>query len=148
MWNEIVNENDLKNFMDINYEFHDSCIKEFKYISGAYVDKNLSMNPINSKRILRMIIQRQVNNLSAIEMEFIGLKHLNVFPQNENYTCEIFDATMILKENCIYWCDCGGLSESDMESYTGTMICASKIRWRVADEFIGPTEVYKSVIKD
>lgn len=40
MWNDIANENDLKNFMDAMYGFHDSCIKEIKYISGAYVNEN------------------------------------------------------------------------------------------------------------
>lgn len=33
MWKDIANENDLKNFMDAMYGFHDSCIKEIKYIS-------------------------------------------------------------------------------------------------------------------
>ena len=52
---------------------------------------------------------------------------------------------MIIKEDCIYWCDCGGLSEKDIESYTGTTICASKVRWRAADEYIGEQEVYVSI---
>lgn len=47
-----------------------------------------------------------------------------------------------IKEDRIYWCDCGGLSEKDIESYTGTTICASKVRWRAADEYIGPKEIY------
>ncbi len=42
MWNEITNEEDLQSFMKCMYFFHDSCIKELKYISGAYVDENLS----------------------------------------------------------------------------------------------------------
>jgi len=142
MWNEINNDKDLNSFMDMHYGFHDSCVKELKYISGAYVDENLSMYPINDQRVLKIIIQRQFENSSAIELEFIGLKCLKMFPSDENYTCEILDATMILKEDCIYWCDCGGLSEADLESYTGTMICASKVRWRVADEYIGQKEIY------
>ena len=142
MWNEINNENDLKNFMDMIYEFHDSCMKELKYISGAYVNENLSMKPINDKRVLNIIFQRQINNPSVIEMEFIGLIRLDLHPLDENYTCEIHDATMILKDNCIYWCDCGGLSENDLDNYEGTLICASKVRWRAADEYIGPKEVY------
>ena len=125
MWNEINNDEDLNHFMEMQYAFHDSCIKELKYISGAYVHENLSMHPINDQRVLKIIIQRQFKNPSAIELEFVGLKYLKMSPNDENYTCEIIDATMILKEDCIYWCDCGGLSEADMESYTGTTICAS-----------------------
>ena len=141
MWNEIANEQELNKFMDDIYGFHDSCLKELKYISGAYVEKNLSMRPINEKRTLSVIIQRQFKNPSVIELQFEELKYLKLFP-NDEYTCEILDATMILKEDCIYWCDCGGLSEEDIESYTGTVICASKVRWRAVDKYIGPDEVY------
>ena len=52
---------------------------------------------------------------------------------------------MIFKEDCIYWCDCGGLSVKDIESYTGTTICASKVRWRAVDEYIGPNEIYVTI---
>ncbi len=145
MWNEIVCKKDLDSFMNIMCGFHDSCVKEIKYISGAYVNEKLSMSPVNSQRILCVIIQRQFEDPSAIEMQFAGLKYLKPFPNGENYTCEILDASMIIKEDCIYWCDCGGLSEKDIESYTGTTICASKVRWRAADEYIGEQEVYVSI---
>lgn len=145
MWNEIANEKDLNSFMDTVHKFHDSCLKEIKYISGAYVNDKLCMLPVNAQRILSMIIQRQFENPSVVEMQFVGLKYLKLFPTDENYTCEILDATMILKEACIYWCDCGGLSEKDIESYTGTTICASKVRWRAVDEYIGAKEIYVTI---
>ena len=142
MWNKIEKEDDLNNFMNILKDFHDSCIKEFKYTSGAYVDKDLSMYPINDKRKLRMIIQRQSRNPAVVEIEFSGLYQFNYYPVDENQTCEILEATMLLKNECIYWCDCGGLSENDFSSYEGTMICAKRIRWRIADEYIGSSDVY------
>lgn len=145
MWNEIANEKDLNSFMDTMYGFHDSCLKEIKYISGAYVNEKLSMHPVNNQRVLSMIIQRQFENPSVVEMQFVGLKYLKLFPNDENYTCEILDATMILKEDYIYWCDCGRLSEKDIESYTGTTICASKVRWRAVDEYIGSKEIYVTI---
>lgn len=142
MWNEIMNEKDLTNFMDSLYRFHDSCIKELKYISGSYVREDLGMHPINDQRVLKLIIQRQFKNPATIEMEFIGLKRLCMSPADENFTCEIFGATMILKDDCIYWCDWENLSEDDLDDYNGTLICASRVRWRPADEYIGPKEVY------
>lgn len=145
MWNEIKSGKDLKSFMDTVCGFHDSCIKEIKYISGAYVDETLSMLPINTQRTLSMIIQRQFENPSVVEMQFVGLKYLRLFPIGEDYTCEILDTTMILKKDCIYWCDCGGLSATDIENYTGTTICASKVRWRAADEYIGSDEIYAAI---
>jgi len=144
MWHEITNENELKDFWDKHYEFHDSCLKEFKYISGAYANEKY-LHPINDLRTLKIIFQGRFKESDVIEMEFIGLKYLKMFPNDEKYTCEILDATMMLKKDCIYWCDCGGLSEADLESYTGTTICASKVRWRAADEYLGPKEVYISI---
>ena len=72
-WNEITDENSLKEFMERVSFFHDSCIKEMHYLSGAYVNENLDMYPVNDRRILRVIIQRQYEEDSMIEMEFQGL---------------------------------------------------------------------------
>ena len=55
-WNEITDENSLKEFMERVSFFHDSCIKEMHYLSGAYVNENLDMYPVNDRRILRVII--------------------------------------------------------------------------------------------
>lgn len=142
MWNEIANEEALNRFMDTMHGFHDSCLKGLKYISGAYVDEELRMFPVNKQRVLSVIIQRQFENPSVIEMQFVGLKYLKLFPNDENETCEILGATMILKEDRIDWCDCGGLTAEEMESYAGTAICALKVRWRVVNEYIGSNEIY------
>ncbi len=144
MWNPINNNEDLKEFMNKMYSFHDSCIKEIKYLSGAYVDDKLSMYPINDCRKLNVIIHRQFKDNSTIEMEFHDLKYLKLFPLDDNYTCEISDSTMILKNNCIYWCDCGGLSETDLDNYGGTIICASKLRWRSIHQPMCKDEFYTS----
>lgn len=146
MWNEIVNNDDAEAFMDKFIFFHDSCIKELKYLSGAYVDEQLQMHPINDKRLLRVVIQRQYEELSAIEMEFIGVKYLKLFPDDERYTCEILDSSLILKDNCIIWCDCGSLTENNFDDYQGTVICATKLRWRYVDNYLGDKELYVSLV--
>ena len=145
MWKEIVNENDVTEFLETVCYFHDSCIKEMKYISGASVSDNLSMYPLNDRRILNVIIQRQFDDFSMIELEFQGLKYLKLFPVDGQYTCEILDATLILKGGYVYWCDCGGLSETDLDNYEGTLICASKLRWRAIDGCMGKDEFYVAV---
>lgn len=142
MWNKIVNNEDINDFMKTVSGFHDSCIKEMKYVSGAYVNEDLSMHPINDKRILKVVVQRQFEHNSMIEMEFIGLNKLKLCPVDENYTCEILDATLILKDDCICWCDCGGLSESDIDDYDGTVICASQFRWRAIEDCMGNKEYF------
>ena len=146
MW-EIIHTNiEILKFMESVCYFHDSCIKEISYISGAYVDENLSMHPLNNRRVLRVVIQRQSETNSMIEMEFQGLKRLTLFPVNESYTCEISDATMILKGGNIYWCDCGNVSESDLDDYAGTLICASGFRWRSIENHMGEKEFYHSAV--
>lgn len=145
MWNEIIDKNDLTNFMNRVNFFHDSCIKELKYVSGAYIEEDLSMYPLNDKRILNIIIQCQFEDVSMIEMQFIGLKCLRLVPVDEEYTCEILDSTMLIKDDCIYWCDCGELSENDFEDYKGTLICASKLRWRSIEKGMGKGDFYIAV---
>lgn len=145
MWNEIKNENDLNDFMNAVGLFHDGCIKEMRYLSGAYVCDDLAMYPINDRRVLNVIVQCQYEKHSMIDMEFEGLKYLKLFPLDERYTCEICDSTMILKDNCIYWCDCGGLSEEELEDYDGTLICAEKFRWRFIDKCMGEKEFFVPV---
>ena len=128
-WTEIRDEDSLKEFMERVTFFHDSCIKEMHYLSGAYVNENLDMYPVNDRRILRVIIQRQYEEDPMIEMEFQGLKYLKLFPADERYTCEIIDSTIILKEDYIIWSDCE--DKIDLEDGdTGTLVCASKLRWR------------------
>ena len=142
MWNEVLDKNDLQCFMNEIGYFHDSCIKEMRYLSGAYVDDDLAMHPVNDKRILTVIIQRQFEDVSMIEMQFIGLKCLKLFPIDEEYTCEILDSTMLIKDDCIYWCDCGDVSENDFVDYEGTFVCASKLRWRSIENRMGQDDFY------
>lgn len=142
MWNEVIDETDLKRFMERVYYFHDSCIKELKYLSGAYVNDALEMHPINDIRTLNLVLQRQFENDSMIELKFEGLNYLRLVPDTEQFTCEILDSTMILKNNQIYWCDCGDISETDLKDYQGTLICASKLKWRVIQNRMGQEEFY------
>ena len=146
MWKTINNESELKDFMQLMCNFHDSCIKEMRYLSGAYVQENLSMYPYNNERALKVIIQRQERNPCSIEMEFTGLLKMNLFLEDsDDYTCEIIGATMIFARDRIYWCDDTDLSEADMERYKGTLICSKSVRWRETDKYIGKEEVYVSI---
>ena len=79
-----------------------------------------------------------------IEMEFAGLKYLNLSPTDERYTCEIFGSTLRIKDSDIYWCDEQNISEDDIEDYDGTIICAARLRWRAIDGHMGNGEFYKS----
>lgn len=130
MWHEIVTSEDAREFMERIYHFHDSCIKEMRFVSGAYVTDDLSMYPINEKRSLSVIIQRQFSDMPVLELEFGGLDHMYLRPVSPKYTCEILDATLVVKDDRIWWCDCGGIAAEELERYDGTLICSEKFRWR------------------
>ena len=137
MWKELRTQHEIDNFMKEIIGFHDSCIKEIKYSSGAYVEKNLSMSPVNTKRTLTVLIQRQFEDISALE-------YIRMYPVNPDYTCEILDASFFIKDGLIYWCDNGDVKEDDIHNYKGTVICSKKVRWRNASELIGKRDFYKS----
>jgi hypothetical protein len=141
IWNEINTLVDLETFMTKFGGFHDSCIKELKYISGAFVSSDLSMNPINSTRTVKIIIQRQYKDPMAVEMEFAGLQNLVLAPADENFTCELEGASMFINDGKVYWYDSDSV-ENPIEGYDGTWICANRVRWRNADEYMGSKEIY------
>lgn len=145
MWNELENTQDITVFMKSIYYFHDSCIKEIHYESGAYVNENLAMRPVNEQRKLHVIIQRQFPDIPMLELEFAGLHRLQLIPAADDYTCEILDATMLMEDNRIYWCDCGGLTAEDMDIYDGTVICAAKCRWRAVKDHMGQAAFYRPI---
>lgn len=144
MWKELRTQHEIDNFMKEIIGFHDSCIKEIKYSSGAYVETNLSMLPVNTKRTLTVLIQRQFEDISALELEFSELEYISMYPVNPDYTCEILDASFFIKDGLIYWCDNGDVKEDDIHNYKGTVICSKKVRWRNASELIGKRDFYKS----
>ncbi len=142
MWNKINNENELKEFMSEMWSFHDSCIKEMKYVSGAYVNEDRSMYPVNTKRLLSIVVQRQSKENATIEMVFEGLKFLKMFPCNEKHSCEIFGATMFFKDGYIYWCDDADVTEENTDTFEGTIICASALSWRSVENRMGNEDFY------
>lgn len=93
MWKELRTQHEIDNFMKEIIGFHDSCIKEIKYSSGAYVETNLSMSPVNAKRTLTVLIQRQFEDISALELEFSELEYISMYPVKQDYTCEILNAS-------------------------------------------------------
>lgn len=98
MWNEIKTDEELNDLKDMMEDFHDSCVKEIHYLSGAFVERDsLAMFPVNNKRIVSVIIQRQAEENTVVELEFSGLKYLKLFPNDEGYTCEILDTSFFGK---------------------------------------------------
>lgn len=143
MWNSVTDTFTIKLLMDLVNSFHDSCLKEIRYISGAYVDGELAMIPTNISRKLSVIIQRQSHNHSVVELEFNKLKLLKLVPLDEKYTCEIHSATLLLDNGLFYWFDCGGMQTSDFDGYDGVSICAEGLRWRTICDNLGSKDFFE-----
>ena len=112
--------------------FHDGCVKELRYVIGAYVDTNLNMYPLNDRRVLRMVIQCQSKEHPVIELEFAGLKTLSLSPVGTDYTCEISEAVMRMEDGGFHWSDGGD-----------TTVCAEELRWRLlGEDRLGDQEIY------
>lgn len=141
MWHEIKNNDDIEFLMNEVRYFHDSCIKEFRYDSGAYVGHDLFMSPFTDNCVLNLIIQRQFGDHPVIELEFKGIKRLNMFIDSKQ-TCEIFDAALAIRPEGIYWLDSRDMPEDKFEDYKGVMICASELRWRYAEKYLGKQDVF------
>ena len=129
LWREIANENDVKEFLDIYDAFHDSCIKNIEYVSGAYVSSDLSMHPINEVRKLRVVFERQRSDPKSVELEFRGLLQLVLMPYSEMFTCEIHEAAMRYEERQVVWY----IGEENNYKEGSTLIRDERARWRVLE---------------
>ncbi len=142
-WHEVRAKNDIDELMNVFGYFHDGCLKELKYVSGEFVDQALSMNPINTKRCLSIIFQRQYHNPSVIEIIFDKIIRLNLAPIFEDYTGEILGAYMDFVDGVIYWSDYENIEPSKKDEFNDcTWISSASAKWRIADEYLGECEVY------
>ncbi len=147
MWNVIVTQSDADNLIDIFGAFHDGCIKEMKYISGEYVSEDMRMYPLNSKRDLSVIFQRQSRNPCAIEVVFSKLIRMNLSPKDEQFDGIILGACIAVNEDGITWIDDDWVKADNINQALvedNTWIKAKEMKWRTADEFIGKEEVFIS----
>lgn len=130
MWNELESEIELEVFLRRISCFHDSCLKSFSYVSGAYVSPDLSMYPLNDKRTLNMIFQRQSEDVAGFELEFYGLRSFNFVPTDPRFTCEIEAAKMFFKDGYIHFeNDSCRVSEENGRVIVNS-VCADGCRWR------------------
>jgi hypothetical protein len=97
---QIESSEDIECLMKKLSRFHDSCIKEIRYISGGYVSEEKAMHPFNSKRIVYMLIQNQHSEIPVIELQFNLIDKLNLKPKFGDYDCVIYEASLIKKMIC------------------------------------------------
>lgn len=151
-FSKISTQEDIQELMNKFGYFHDSCIKEIRYISGGYVSKRTSdinrpMYPVNSRRSVHIIFQSQNAEYSVIEMKFDFIQKLNLAPRNEDYDCVIYDASLVVIGDLFYWSEWGNFKMEDIEIENGTWISSKEVGWRqLPEECLGDRLIYTDCI--
>ncbi len=143
-WMEINNQNDIEHLMNITHSFHDSCLKEFKYLSGMYVNKDGSMAAINNKRQIHLIIQSQ-SEPNVIEMIFEKILCMSLKPTDETYDGIIMNSHIAIENDYFVWFDNSDFKENYQELYNSSLVTyikAKKIKWRINNKHIGKDDVF------
>lgn len=148
IWHAVSNQFDIDYLNEIYGEFHDACITELRYISGADIDNNLSMGfGESTDRKLFVIFKRQWKPMK-IELLFEGMREMNISGWQNHYFCDIFDGYLSLHQdlingrddNLIVWADNAGfnpkeISERDILSEPLiTYIISEKLKWRLLED--------------
>ena len=139
VWHTVQSAQDAAALMRTVDGFHDSCLKELRYVSGAYMTVD-GMSPTNDLRSLFVMIETP---RGALELAFSGLQTLRLSPATPDYTCEILDASLFVNDDGVVWCD-SALSMRQIDSYDGTVICADALRYRLWNGPTGKADVYSS----
>ena len=144
-WTQIKNQKDIDDLMEKFDYFHDSCVKEIKYTSGMYVEKEAKgMNAVNEKREVHVIVQRQWRPY-CLEMIFEKILCMGLKPQDECYDGVIYDAYITKEKDYWVWFDATDFKDDYKEMYdynNVTFVKAEKIKWRFNDELLGEDDIF------
>lgn len=128
-WHYVETQEDAIMLLSQTSGFHDSVLKELSYVSGAYVNTDRSMYPTADIRKVTMLFQSQW--CSDFELVFEGATGLNLRPAGDNYSADIYGASIYVKNASVFFCD-GETTDFD-KTYDGTWIVAYSLRWRFLD---------------
>ena len=114
-WNYILTQADADDFMKKFAGFHDSTLDRIIYSES---DAPATVNAIFDNS----------GWFGVVELCFEGVHVLRIMPATENYSREIFEASLIVENESVFWAD-GYMQEAD-DSYQGSIIKALNLKWR------------------
>lgn len=114
-WNYIRTQADANQFMKLFVAFHDSTLDKLNY-EETYGETRLTVQFDNS------------GWYGIVELCFEGIIALNLRAPLENYSREIYGATLLIRDESVFWAD-DELEVEDL-SYPGTYIKALNLKWR------------------
>ena len=141
IWRELMTSDDVAELMRLFGNFHDGCVRELHVATGHFVSRDLSMT-VDWRTTVHMLVQRQVRELSAIELRFDEVIALRVTPPAPDYASIIYRAAFFLREGIYYWAESDEWEPDGAERDDLTWIAARRVAWRDANEWMGPTVRY------
>lgn len=145
MWIEVKDDAAIEKLMNDFYGFHDSCVILMNYISGNFVDEKCTMGcgDLNS-HILLLRVDSQFEK--RLEMRFTGVRKCLLTGFQDNYFCNLYDATLEFRtdllgktrdDKLILWADRSDFNPVTYEDrypinngYEATYIVAEKLSYR------------------
>jgi hypothetical protein len=114
-WDYIQTQEDANDFMKLFVGFHDSTLDKLVY-DEEYGYTRVTVTFDNS------------NWYGVVELCFEGLLELNIRPAKENYDRYIYEATMLVENETVFWTD--RYMENEDISHNGSYIKAMNLKWR------------------
>lgn len=114
-WNYILTQADADDFMKKFVGFHDSTLEKINYSES------------NSSAMVNAIFDNS-GWFGVVELCFEGVQMLKIVPAAENYSRDIFEASLIIDNESVFWAD--SYMEKPNSSYEGSIIKALNLKWR------------------
>ncbi|MDE6618720.1 MAG: hypothetical protein K2K13_06820 [Clostridiales bacterium] len=148
-WHEVCTQKDIDDILDTYGGFHDACIVSVNFASGMHVDSANAMHfDEYDTYTLNIVFHSQWSNY-ALELHFAGLRRLHLVGVQDNYTNEIFDASIKFYDNIlpskyqtparvIVWADRENFDINDIDSQltepADTYVIAHSLKWRLIEK--------------
>lgn len=114
-WNYILTQGDADDFMRQFAGFHDSLLQELRYTESQ-----------DGSAVCAVFDNRSW--FGVAELCFEGVQLLKICPASQNYSREIFEASLIVENESIFWAD--AYMQTPDPAYEGSIIHALNLKWR------------------
>lgn len=117
-WTYIHTQEDANAFMKLFMGFHDSTLDKLVYEETQH-----------TSRVTATFDNR--GWFGVVELCFEGVRSVHIQPPGENYSRELFEGTLIVSEEGVFWAD--SYMESADPGCEGSHIQALNLKWREVD---------------
>jgi len=125
-WNYVDTIEDIDTLMERFFGFHDSVIVSLDYISGSGRRKE-GIAICDSTR--KATVKLDTCWCNSIELVFEGLLSLNLRPSKDNYSSELYTASIFIKDEIIYFAT-DNVEDISSLSDDITWMSAFSLKWR------------------